>query len=75
MLYAQIKPNRDNVNVWKTVNNHYKLSVTLIADELFTMNEINKLHIPDDCYDIVNYPKNKSYKVFGIRFNSAQNRF
>ncbi len=66
MLYAQIKKTMDQ-------KYHKKLGI-LIKDELFTMTEIKRYSIPEYCYDVMNYPKNKSYFIFGTRYNSAQNR-
>ncbi len=41
----------------------------LIADELYTPTERIKLRfVPDKCFDIVDFPRNKTGFMFGARF-------
>ena len=73
MLYAQIKKAADNKQVYKTNDNcHYYPVITLVDHELYTMSEVKKYSIPEKFYDIVNYPKNKTYFFFGCRYNDNQ---
>lgn len=71
MKYAEIKPNYDQTSVFK--GNRYIFS--LISYELYTMREVKKYSIPDRCFNIVDFPKNKSYFFFGCRFNELQDSY
>ena len=43
-----------------------------IQNELYTENEVKKLNLNKSYLQKVEYPKNKSYRFFGARFNAMQ---
>ena len=71
MLYYRVKKEYDNKRKFRYTNKektHVKSDDILIAGELYTQKEREKLHHKNDCFDLVEVPKNKTYFFFGARF-------
>ena len=59
MKYYKVKPEFDS----KYIGQH-----VLVADELYTSKEMEKLHIKHNCCEVVEISRNKTYWFFGARF-------
>lgn len=64
MKYAKIKPECHDKRL---LNGWY-----LVANELYTMNEVKKYVIPSEYYDEVEVPENRVFHSFGARFASER---
>ena len=73
MKYYRIKPQYDN-KIRYTWNNHHQgvSNGILIANELYTPKEYNKLAICPDWVELVEVSKKKIYWFFGARFESME---
>jgi hypothetical protein len=73
MKYHKVKPDCDQLPIYN--NGMYK--GVLIANELYTENEINKkfsnLVSYKMCFDVVEIPKNKTIFIFGCRKEQTLN--
>lgn len=75
MTYYQVKPEFDGKTLFKKQGQRGYSSVyrvpngyNLIANELLTGKEVEKLNIPQKCVDPVNVKKSQVYFCFGARF-------
>ena len=72
MKYYRVKNEYDNTRKFRYVNRektHIKNDDILIAGELYTQKEREKLYNDDKCFEVVEIPKNKIYFFFGARFS------
>ena len=75
MTYYQVKPEFDGKTLYKKqgqkgYSSVYKVpnGYNLIANELLTGKEVEKLNVPQMCVDPVNVKKTETYFYFGARF-------
>lgn len=75
MTYYQVKPEYDGKTLYKKCGdrgyrNGYRIpnGYNLIANELLTGKEVEKLNVPQMCVDPVNIKKTETYFCFGARF-------
>lgn len=78
MKYYQVKEEFDNVAIYKKIQGNIfeNTGRILVRNELYTEHEYSKLmecHFskrikPELMFNIVDIPKNKTYKFFGCRF-------
>lgn len=69
MLYYKVKPEYDNYARLKETRKGYLVNDgILVANELFTPTERNKMANSDNCFILVNVNKNRTYFFFGARF-------
>lgn len=78
MTYYQVKPEFDGKQLYKKQGQRgyssvYKIpnGYNLIANELLTGKEVEKLNVPQMCVDPVNMKKNEIYFCFGARFQAG----
>lgn len=64
MTYAKIKPECHDKQL---LNGWY-----LVANELYTMNEVDKYAIPKSYYDEIEVSSKKVFHLFGARFASER---
>jgi len=74
MKYFKVKPENDQLQKF------YKRKCTgiLIANELYTSKEVEKIFISisfDKCFDIINVNPKKTLFFFGARFESKLNNY
>ncbi len=72
MLYYRVKPDMDNRALYRyvgTSNTKIKRDGILVANELYTPRERERIANADKFFDIVEIPKNKTYWFFGARFS------
>ena len=80
MKYYRVKPQYDNKRLCVIKQGKYvNCGDILIARELYTVKEWKKIvksHVfgfsPADCVEMVEIPKNKTYRSFGARFESRK---
>ena len=77
MTYYQVKPEFDGKTLYKKQGQKGYSSVckvpngyNLVANELLTGKEMEKLNVPQMCVNPVNVNKNKVYFFFGARFQA-----
>lgn len=69
MIYYKVKPEYDNKTRYKYDNNHNGVPDSfLIANELYTSTEFQKITNCSAWFDTIEVPKNKTYFFFGARF-------
>ena len=75
MKYYRVKPEFDGKTLYKKqrqrgYSSTYKVpnGYNLIANELLTEKEVEKLNVPQICVDPVNLKKSEVYFCFGARF-------
>ena len=74
MKYFKVKPSKDNVRIFKTVNGIRYPVMWLVGNELYTKTEIKKKFgfMSEEllsCYfEIVDIKKSHTYWAFGARF-------
>ena len=73
MKYYRVKPQYDN-KIRYTWNNHRQgvNNGILIANELYSPKEFEKLSICPEWVEVVEIPKNKIYWFFGARFENTE---
>lgn len=81
MKYYQVKPEFDGKQLYKKqgqrgYSNICKIpnGYNLIANELLTEKEVEKLNVPQMCVDPVNVKKSEVYFCFGARFQAQAER-
>lgn len=81
MKYYQVKPEFDGKQLYKKqgqrgYNNVYKIpnGYNLIANELLTEKEVEKLNVPQVCVNPVNVKKSEVHFYFGARFQAQAER-
>lgn len=81
MKYYQVKPEFDGKQLYKKQGQRgyssvYKIpnGYNLIANELLTEKEVEKLNVPQVCVDPVNVKKSEVYFCFGARFQAQAER-
>lgn len=65
MIYYKVKPQYDNLRIY---NKKGKYTGFLIANELYTAKEREKLNISDHVFELLEVPKRAIYWFFGARF-------
>lgn len=77
MKYYQVKPEFDGKPLYKKRGDRGYSTVyrvpngyNLIANELLTEKEVEKLNVPQMCVDSVNVKKTEVYFCFGARFQT-----
>ena len=70
MMYYKVKVEHDNERKFVYVGSEYKMKQDgiLIANELYTSAERNKIANSNRFFDIVEISKRKTYRFFGARF-------
>lgn len=69
MTYYKVKPEYDNKTRYKYDNHHNGVPDSfLIANELYTPTEFQKIANCPAWFDTIEVPKNKTYFFFGARF-------
>lgn len=81
MKYYQVKPKYDGKPLYKKRGDRGYSTVcrvpngyNLIANELLTEKEVEKLNVPQMCVDPVNVKKTEVYFCFGARFQVKARR-
>ena len=81
MKYYQVKPEFDGKQLYKKQGQRgyssvYKIpnGYNLIANELLTEKEVEKLNVPQVCVDPVNVKKSEVCFCFGARFQAQAER-
>lgn len=81
MKYYRVKPEFDGKTLYKKqrqrgYSSTYKVpnGYNLIANELLTGKEMEKLNVPQVCVDPVNVKKSEVYFCFGARFQVQAGR-
>jgi len=73
MQYYKVKPQYDNKTRYTWNNHHQGVSNgILIANELYSPKEFEKLSICPDWVEVVEIPKNKIHWFFGARFENEE---
>lgn len=70
MTYYKVKPEYDNRCYYRTLGRTHKRTLAgfLIANELLTEKERNKITVSDEYFTIVNINPHRTYFFFGARF-------
>ena len=68
MLYYKVKPEYDNKPILKRVGKHLEYNGYLIANELYTLREVNNKDIFMYMLEPVEIPRGRVYFSFGARF-------
>lgn len=68
MLYYKVKPEYDNKPILKRVGKHLEYAGCLIANELYTLREVNNKDILMYMLEPVEIPRGRVYFSFGARF-------
>lgn len=81
MKYYRVKPEFDGKTLYKKqrqrgYSSTYKVpnGYNLIANELLTEKEVEKLNVPQVCIDPVDVKKSEVYFCFGARFQAQTRR-
>ena len=81
MKYYRVKPEFDGKTLYKKqrqrgYSSTYKVpnGYNLIANELLTEKEVEKLNVPQVCIDPVDVKKSEVYFCFGARFRAQPRR-
>lgn len=74
MMYYKVKKEYADTNRYMYIGSthYFKQYGVLIANELYTPCERKKIANSDRFFDIVEIPKNKTYRFFGARFASDE---
>lgn len=75
MTYYQVKPEFDGKQLYKKHGDRgyrsgYRIpnGYNLVAHELLTKKEVEKMNVPENCVDPVTVKKTEVYFCFGARF-------